>query len=185
MINLIPSEEKKKMIRGFHYRLVILALAIIGFSMLFTVITMLPSYFLSSDKDSLINEKIKIQRDESSDVSNLDTLKAVKDLNFQLNFVERRKRENFSVSDKVINGIVLRKVPSIKITQILYENNEVDGGVKDKKISISGIAPNREVLLAFRRSLEDDVLFQQVNLPISNFVKGSNIKFFMTLVPSE
>jgi hypothetical protein len=99
--------------------------------------------------------------------------------------VERRKRENFSVSDKVINGIVLRKVPSIKITQILYENNEVDGGVKDKKISISGIAPNREVLLAFRRSLEDDVLFQQVNLPISNFVKGSNIKFFMTLVPSE
>ena len=69
---------------------------------------------------------------------------------------------------------------SIKITEILYQNDPQTG----ERINISGKAPNREVLLLFRRILEDNTAFSKVDLPISNFVKGSNIKFYLNLIPS-
>jgi len=50
-------------------------------------------------------------------------------------------------------------------------------------VSIEGIAPSREILLAFRRLLENDPLFKSVDLPISNFIKGSNIRFNLNLIP--
>jgi hypothetical protein len=53
-----------------------------------------------------------------------------------------------------------------------------------EKISISGRASSREVLLSFRRTLEDNPAFSKVDLPISNFIKGSNIRFYITLTHS-
>ena len=76
--------------------------------------------------------------------------------------------------------IILKKMSNIKITDISYENDPLKG----RKVSIEGNAPSREILLLFRRALEDDVLFKQVDLPISNFVKGSDIKFYLNLIPS-
>ena len=58
-------------------------------------------------------------------------------------------------------------MPSIKITEISYQNNSQTGEI----IKISGKAPSREVLLSFRRALEDDAAFSKVDLPISNFCK--------------
>jgi len=68
---------------------------------------------------------------------------------------------------------------NIKITDISYENDSLNG----KKISIQGTAPSREVLLSFRQAFENDNTFKQVDLPISNFVKGSNIQFYLSLIP--
>ena len=62
----------------------------------------------------------------------------------------------------------------------MYENDATKG----KKVTVLGIAPSRELLLLFRRALEDDVAFKKVDLPISNFVKGSNIEFSLSLIPS-
>ena len=48
-------------------------------------------------------------------------------------------------------------------------------------MNISGIATNREVLLSFGKALEYDISFSKVDLPISNFVKGKNISFRLTV----
>ena len=72
------------------------------------------------------------------------------------------------------------KMPDIKITQIQYRNESIKG----KTISISGVASSRDRLLLFKRELENNIAFKKVDLPISNFVKGSNIKFSLGLTPS-
>ena len=85
----------------------------------------------------------------------------------------------YLISEKVIKEVVSRKIPGIEITHIFYENSPING----KKISISGLASSRERLLLFRQSFENYTIFKKVDLPISNFVKGSNIQFNLNLTP--
>lgn len=180
MINLIPNQEKKRMIRGFYYRLTILFLVMLSFSLLIAICALLPSYFFSNYKSNVANQKLEMQKSKPVPLFNQETSALIKDLNTKLNLIENAKKNNFSVSEKVIKAIVLKKISSIKINQILYENNSASG----KKISIHGTAPSREVLLLFRQALEDDTSFKSVDLPISNFVKGFNIQFYLTLIPA-
>ncbi len=68
----------------------------------------------------------------------------------------------------------------IKITKISYQADKAKGGT----VSIAGTAPSRDRLLLFKKALDDDNNFTKVDLPISNFVKGSDIQFNLTLVPA-
>ncbi len=180
MINLIPKEEKKKMLASFYLRLVILIVMVLGFCVLIALLSLLPSYFISSMKNSSISAELESQRLEPMPSLEKDSLALVQDIDKKLVLVENFEKNKFLISVKVINAILLRKKSNIKITQIIYENNETSG----KKINLAGIAPSREILLSFRQALEDSSAFKNVNLPISNFVKGSNIDFYLSLIPS-
>ena len=180
MINLIPKEEKKKMMLDFYLRLTILFVGMVDFCILVAFFSMLPAYFISSAKYSLINTKLDTQKLEPLPILGEDSPALIKDIDSKLIFVENFEKNKFLLSINVINSILLRKRSDIKIIQILYENNKING----RKINITGIAPSREVLLLFRQALEDNSSFKNVVLPISNFVKGSNINFSLSLIPS-
>ncbi|MSU44870.1 hypothetical protein EXS45_01685 [Candidatus Nomurabacteria bacterium] len=188
MINLIPNKEKKEMVRGFYYRLIVLFLLMISVSFLILFFSILPSYLLSIAKNNIVNTKLKLQKNEPVPLPDQQTLTIIKDLDDKINLIESAASNKFIISQKVINAIVLRKLPDIKITDISYEANssKTKGkkiSIQGKKISIQGNAPSREVLLLFRLALESDTLFKQVDLPISNFIKGSNIQFSLSLTP--
>ena len=180
MINLIPNEEKKKMNVDFYYRLLTLFLLMLSFSVLVAFVAILPAYFFSSMQDSVINTKLEIQKQVPIPTSGEQSLAIIKDVNTKLGLIENAENNEFSISQKVIKAIVLDKTPNIKIVQILYENDPILG----KKISILGTASSRETLLAFEEALEEDGAFKNVDLPISNFVKESNIQFNLNLMPS-
>lgn len=180
MINLIPKEEKKRMTMDFYFRVAVLFLVMVDFTVIVAFFAILPSYFMSSSKKAMINVKLETQKNEPLPVLGEQSLAIIKDVNKKLDLVESAEKDKFLVSLKVINSILLKKRPDIKITQILYENS----GTQGKKISITGTAPSREVLLLFRLALEDGPSFKNVDLPISNFVKGSNIQFYLSLIPS-
>src|SRR3989344_4542346 len=178
MINLIPNEEKKKMVRHFYYRLMVVCLFAVSLGLLASTVAITPSYFLSSIKKKVALDKVAAQKAESVPLPDQETLSAIEILNKKLNIIESTQQNKFSVLDKVINPIVLKKKSDIKIHQISYEKN-----TEGSKIIIKGAASSRERLLLFRRTLEDDPLFKQVDLPISNFVRGSNIQFYLSLTP--
>lgn len=180
MINLIPKKERKRITKDFYYRLIVLFLVMLGFCVSVASVSIIPSYVLSSMKNTLINTKLETQKNEPLPPSGKESLSMIKSINSKLDLVENSEKNKFPLSEKVINAILFKKRPDIKITRILYENDEVKG----KKISIAGTAPSREVLLLFRRALEDDPTFKNIDLPISNFVKGSDIQFYLSLIPS-
>lgn len=179
MINLIPNSEKKKKMRDFYYRLFVVFIAALGFCALVGVVSVLPTFFLSSIEKNLALAELAAQKNQPADEMDQDITATVADLNKKLSTAERTSKGTYALSQKVINQIAVRKMSDIKITQIAYENTEQSG----KKVSISGRAPSRERLLLFRRALEDSSAFKQVDLPISNFVKGSNIGFSLSLIP--
>lgn len=152
----------------------------LGLCILILNVSILPAYFISAIKKNLNEDKLKTQKEEIVPLPDQNTLATIKDLNIKLNIVENAERNKYLVSQKVINEILLKKMPDIKITQISFNNTSAEG----KKVNIRGIAVSRERLLLFRRVLEDNIAFKKVDLPISNFVKGSNIIFFLSLIPS-
>jgi len=180
MINLIPTEEKQKRTRSFYYRLVVVFFVVASFSVLVASIAILPSYFISSFKENFAQAKLEAQKLEPIPILDQQTSLIIKDLNNKLSLIEKAEQNQFLVSQKIINEITHKKMSDIKITQISYENDPVKG----RKVSIRGSATNRERLLLFRQALEDDEAFSKVDLPISNFVKGSDIQFYLNLTPA-
>lgn len=180
MINLIPKKEKQKIIIGFYYRLMILFLFTIDFCIFVLAACLLPSYFISLQKNVSVNLKLEAQAREPLPLVDEQSLAVIKDVNKKLDLVDKAEKNKFLPSLQVISAVLLKKGANIKITQIAYENDPVKG----KKIHLTGTAPSREVLLLFRRALEASPDFKAVDLPISSFVKGSNIQFFLNLTPA-
>jgi len=168
------------MARDFRFRLGVLFLVMFDFCIFIISISLMPSYFISSVKETVAGTKLEVQKAQPLPEPGAESLIAVKDINNKLALIENAEKNKFLPSYKVINSVLLGKRPDIRITQILYVNDPALG----KKISITGTAPSREVLLLFRQSLEDNPTFKNVDLPISNFVKGSNIQFSLSLIPA-
>ena len=181
MINLVPKEEKKKLIRNFYYRLAVLFFVILDISLLFVIVAILPSYLISGTKVDIVNAKLEVQRNEPVPVPDQQTLLVIRDLRNKLDLIGNAEKNKFLVSERIINAIIVKKLPEVRITNISYGNDTVEG----KKVNIEGEAPSREILLFFRQALESDtVSFKQVDLPISNFVRGTDIQFSLSLVPN-
>lgn len=179
MINLIPNEEKKKRVRDFYFRLVVVFFFTLGSAMLFAVVTLLPAYFIALVHKNVAEGKLAVQAKEPEPVTNPDNPLIIKDLDSKLALIEKAQKSQYLPSEKVINELIFDRMRDIKITEISYKS-EATG----KSITVRGLAPSRERLLLFRRSLEDNIAFKKVDLPISNFVKGANISFTLTLVPT-
>lgn len=180
MINLIPNEEKKKKVKDFYFRLGVVTLAMFGTVMFVATFAITPAFVLSVVRKNTAENKLAEETNKPIPKLDEDTLAAVRNLQTELDLLEKVRGSAYLVSEKVIDEVIANKMADIRLTEITYEN--LSGA--ERKISIRGIAPSRERLLLFRRSLEDDPMFKNVDLPISNFVKGSNIQFYLTLIPS-
>lgn len=178
MINLIPIEEKKAIKRDLYYRFFVVFFAMLALVVLASIILLIPSYFISLEKNISINQRLEMQKNEIMPKIDQQAQVAIKQLDARLSLLGKARQNTYVFSDKVVKEILSQKVSGIKINRISYQNDPSDG----RKVSINGIAQNREQLLLFRQALEDDSLFKNVDLPISNFVKDVNIEFGLNLI---
>lgn len=179
MINLIPNQEKKKKVKDFYFRFAAVFVTALGFCAAVGAAALLPTYFLANAELTLAEEKLLAQQNEPPTQTDQNLAARVQDLDRKLGLVESAEKNAYLISQKVISEIVARKMPDIKITKFIYEND----GALGRKITILGQAPSRERLYLFRLALEGDIFFKEVELPISNFVKGSDIEFSLSLIP--
>lgn len=179
MINLLPKEEKKKLVKDFYLRLTTVSFVAISCAILVLDILMIPSYIISLTEKNAIGQKLEIQKNTPAPLNEEGNSKIISELNNKIILIDEIRKDKFFISEKIINEIVIDKMPDIKLLSIVYSSNDLA-----KRVTINGIAPSRERLLFFRRALEDNTSFKKVDLPISNFIKGSNIQFTMDLIPS-
>lgn len=177
MINLIPNEEKKKIIADFYFRFfsVFFIMLALGFCIL--AVLLFPSYFLSVIENRSVNARLVSQANEAIPLPDKNTLSAVDDLNKKISIAEDFEKQNQSLIGKVMDPVLSSKIKDIKITSLSYMKLPEKPG----QMTVSGVATNREALVLFRQNLEKNVAFSSVDLPISNFVKGSNIRFSLEL----
>ncbi len=180
MINLIPNHEKKKKVKDFYFRLLVVFLAMFSLCATAGIVSLLPTYFLSHVEKNLAQTELAAQKNEPATALDQDLSAVVTDLNKKFTIVEQAEKNRYFVSEKVVREVILRKMPDIKLHHIFFERDASTGPL----VKVSGTAPSRERLLLFRQRLEDGSAWKTVDLPISNFVKGADILFNLTLVPS-
>ncbi len=127
---------------------------------------------MSATKYDSMSSRLKIEKKKIFDMSgNEDPIKITKDVNSKLKILNEIK--STLPNPYSITTIIIKNKPTgLLIDAILYDRNK-----DEEKITINGVAKNRETLLLFLRSMESDGEFSDVKLPISSFVKGENINF--------
>ncbi|MEI7810040.1 MAG: hypothetical protein WCI41_00575 [bacterium] len=179
MINLIPNEQKKKITVNFYYKIITVVFFMFGTAVLVATFLILPSYVLSSIKLDITVQKLDSQNKEPIPEVDQKTLSVLNALNSKLDLLEKSEKGKYLVSNKIINEVISKKVDGIKINHISYDSSATG----QKIVNVGGIASSREKLLLFRQSFEDYAAFKDINLPISSFIKGSNIEFNLSLSP--
>ena len=177
MINLLPTENKKKNISEQRLNIVVFYLYIVGTCFIIGLVSLLPSYFPIIIKNHISHQDLNAL--DSLPVSQLDqeTSGIVANVNAKMSSIDEAEKNKFLVLENALDEVIAQKMPDIKIIAFDYDKTS-DG---NKNIVLHGISPNRARLLLFRQALEGDKAFSHVDLPISNFVKGSNIDFTLNL----
>ncbi len=172
MVNLLTLFEKKLLSKEYKKRLIVVSLFALSLLFAFSIILLIPSYILSSEKYNNVFKQLVAEKKKIFTLADgKDPIKITKDVNNKLSIL-KKANTSLPAPYHVTVTIIKHKPKGIFIKSILYDKNG-----NEEKITVSGISENRETLLLFLKSMESETEFSSVELPISSFVKGENIDF--------
>ena len=171
MRNLLPIESKKVIRREYMLRITGIGLIFVFFVFLFSSVFLLPSFFLSIAKEESVRDSAEIVRKsvELREQNSADILLEEAKQKLELLSVSK---ESILVQD-VIKKISGGKTVGLSIRGISYM--DISGG--RHRVVLTGIAKERDSLLSFSKYLEQEELFTDVRLPVSNLIKDKDIEF--------
>ncbi len=175
MLNLLSQEQKAILKKDYSLRRTIVWLEAIIVAMLISLVLLTPSYFLTKIRAE--QAKVDLENNKRILDAKLPPAEMVAEIQAAVRVTQdlRPLVERRSVYDLV--KIFESHPPQIKILKISFLE-QTDG---ISRFIVDGRANDRESLTAFGRALEGRVEFATVDLPVSNFVKESNINFSMTI----
>jgi len=176
MINLLPPSEKAILVQEKINRLIIiLGVLVLLFLLCLSLILLSLKIYISGQvkaQEILVEQK---KQSLTSDILNFEKKVRVINQNFQ-------KLDSFYKTQP--NLILLFQDISKTLPPGLYLNNFSLSPSSDKnykfQVSISGYAPNREILLTFKQNLELQKNLKEIRFPSSNWLKPTDINFSAT-----
>lgn len=169
MINLLPPQQKKEALEEQKYKLFLISGALIIVFLIALSLTLLAIKINISAKSQeeriVIPEQIK---DKEMEIYAIN-----KDLQDLASFYNRKP--DFIKNIEKISAITPQ---DIKLTSISINFSGKTGVFS---LTLQGFAPTRELLSQFRRNLESDASFGDINFPPSNWVKPKDIEFNINL----
>lgn len=177
MLNIIPSEEKKKVLTEYRMRLAIVAVFAVATLVLSSLILLVPSYMLAVSKYNFVADELaRLEKKQSGAGQEKEVSAQIKEVNKKISlFLGDEKGANRTPSE-VILGVIAAKEPAVKVQSILYD-------IKPdlERLVLSGKANDRDSLARFVEMLKKDPYFSKVDLPIGSYVKSTNIDFTLVL----
>ncbi len=175
MINLLPYDSQKEIKRAYYLRVFTVAFYLLGIVCLLAFAFLVPSYWLTLNKESAIAEKlagttIKVAESEE------ELRQSIDDINKKL-LVFSGKKDPLVFSRDVLTEIITRSNNELSLTSFSMSQDKDKKGVEKTTLSVGGISRNREALIKFEKALKEQQRFKNVAVPVSNLVQGSNIAF--------
>lgn len=175
MINVLPEEQKKDLRKRYFMRLVSAYIFLFGLLAFIATFLILPSYFFSNSKEKLLNVELELFDQENPNLFIDDLQKNINDINRKLNLLSNDKIQQNVIEGSVSDFLRIKR-EGILLYKIFYTT--IDNGFR---IDISGIAKDRTSLNKFKTEIESSGLYTEIDLPISNFVKPTDIEFNIKL----
>jgi len=171
MIRFLPETNKKEIKIEYFSRVLVFALVFLFSLSIISIFLVFPSYIISFYRDISIEGQSKTIQSTKTDTSEQENI--VKITNELVTLISQFEDKAPSVP---MSNILDKQNKDIKIVEISYskENNGF-------RFVIKGTALTREGLLSFVKDLKSDKKLSGVNLPVSDFVKSSDINFSLTI----
>lgn len=177
MINIFPIEEKKKILA--EYRLRLGGVVIFAFASLISasLVLLVPSYLLANLKHKTASSELSaIESKQGRRAQENDVNTEIKAVNSEINLFLKGTPNASSTPSRTISKILDIKSKAIKIQGFTY-----DASVSQGRMIIVGNASNRDTLSQFIEALKMEPTFTNVELPISSYVKSTNIDFSVVI----
>jgi Tfp pilus assembly protein PilN len=169
MINLLPSEFKEELQKQERTNLVvILGTLVFLFTLSLSMLVFTISIYLQGRVQvyEIMTEAQK--KDESGQEF---ARREIRSLNFETGNVAAIQ------NTRVVVSRIVEKLSS-DLPRDFYLNAFTYG---DSKVTISGFAPTRAVLIEFRDAIQSDPMFSSVLVPLSIFPQETNVMFTLQL----
>lgn len=172
MINLLPSDEKIALRRLYRRHLVLVALTLILFLIIFSTVTLLPSYFIFSGRHGQLAKRLDDTEMRLYQAGTSELLEIVKSVSAKLSILSEPQRR---VKAAPVISILVADAKNLVSLDFFSLGSAGE-------VSISGLAPSRQKLLTFIEALESEALFREVDSPISNLIAVRDINFRINLL---
>lgn len=176
MINLLPPNEKVVLTQETAGKLVSIIglIVLLSLTVLSLILFILKTYLgnqVEAQKVIVEQWQTKFKGSELQDLQ-----EKIKSTNLSFNKLKAFYEQKTSLSQAV------EKISeSLPDSVYLYTFSLVAADGKKIQVSLSGFAPDRDVLFTLKKNLEAQPLFKEVYFPPTSWVKAENIDFFVNL----
>lgn len=182
MLNILPLEQKKKNLKEYRLRLVVVVLGALVSLVVVNLALLTPAYLNAVAREADAQARIMSFTGKSAADAlreERDAVSAMSDVNKKINIftgVSTSTVGRVVPSDALVNIITLKN-SGIKIDGMTY-----DATLAREQFIVNGNALTRDNLAQFIEALKGSGAFTTVDLPIQSYVKSTNIDFTITLV---
>ncbi|MBP6911702.1 MAG: hypothetical protein KBB88_00675 [Candidatus Pacebacteria bacterium] len=190
MINLLPLSYKEIQFTDWRFRIAIVFLTLCIVVELISIVLLFAPYILVHTKEKVVEAQLEFVQEKISQnggenyadvVTNTNSL-----LGYFLNSNTRVRQDNEyvrMVTEASHDGVSIADISIVPSTppQKSGKSKEEPVVVSGRVVTISGVAINRSVLLAYVDTLKTVEGVSGVNFPVSNFTKSENIDFSISL----
>lgn len=203
MTNLLPENYKRAIKREYQVRRAIVTLVLLSVLGVVSAISFLPSFMTVLERRaSAQNEldQLKAESEEKDIQRHLDQLKRINQLTEVLE-PPRSELRNYVI----LNNLLEKSVAGVSLTGLTIQKQDLDRTSEEAKdpaaaeegqepaaedkparsrkvrISLSGMAEDRETLTSFSQALEGVRFVDSVHLPVSELASKQDIEFSMEL----
>lgn len=176
MINLLSPKEKLVLIQEENQKLILILGIILFFALLCFTLTLLSiKIYISGELET---EKIFLEQKKLDSSSIQEIEQEIKYQNLFFSDLQTFYEKDFMKSE--ILERVSKKLPSstyltnFNLSTVISKNK-----TKELLISLFGFSPSRDILLEFKKNLENEDMFQDVYFSPSNWVKPNDIEFLV------
>ena len=177
MSNLLPVQEKKHLKLLYKKRFGVVALRACMVLCLAAALCLVPSFIYSKNEESDLLAKKAILDKQATGELKQSLISAIADINTRLAVFNQ---QDFSspVVGSFINPVLQAKTSSVSLTDMTYV---VNPNANIATVTLSGVSTSREAILSFADNLKHMSGVSNVDVPITNFIKESNMPFTITL----
>ena len=176
MSNLLPQSTQGHNRREYYLRFAAVSLYALAVLSLVATVLLVPSYILSSAKEEIAQKEQALFRERVELAAGESVAGQIEAINARAKILSSDiGPEVAPIIEKSVLGVRPR---SVMLSDIRYERDSK--GIR--KVTIGGTAATRDALQQYVETLEKTGQFSSVELPLSNFVKRTNIEFVASMI---
>ncbi len=174
MINLLPPQQKEEvLLRKYLALILVWEILIFAFLISFALTLSLVKIFINRD---LIIEKIYLEKKEKEAFLSKDLEEKIKNFNFNFSQLNSFYQNQVSLTE-ILEKISQTIPPEVSLTNFNFSTLKEKEKEKVNQIFLSGFASNRELLLLFKKNLENQEEIFEINFSPESWISPTDINF--------